>query len=363
MTTAALTRLLFHSSNNIIVNSVRNMSKTASREAPVAIFLNSGRLDYDKALNFERLKSSTKLILNDVDAVADEKKIVQLVTDSQAEIVITKEMVVPKSALLQFPASVKLLCEAGTGYNNIPVQVARQERGIHVCNIPSYSNHSVAHMVITYIMSFSAAMFDQARMLHKNNRSNFTDHFQHPIYEITGKTLGMVGGSGTIGTCVADVAIPLGMNILIGSRSDSLPEGHKYKDHPSVSVVSMDELFRQSDFVSINCPLNDQTRHSIGSKEIRLMKSTAFLINTARGAIIKEAELIQCMKEGVIAGAGLDTQEVEPPAKDSELWDLENVFLTPHIGWKRLETRQRLVDMTTDNIESYIEGNIQNVVN
>jgi glycerate dehydrogenase len=93
------------------------------------------------------------------------------------------------------------------------------------------------------------------------------------------------------------------------------------------------------------------------------MKPTAFLINTARGAIINEAELIECMKEKVIAGAGLDTQETEPPQEDSDLWKLDNIFLTPHIGWRRLETRQRLVDMTTDNIESYINGQLQNVVN
>lgn len=295
----ASTRCLFQSGNTC------RMSRR-----PVAIFLNSGRLDYDKALNFERLKSLTDLTLHDVDIVKNEDEIVDLVKGSNAEIVITKEMEVPSAALKRFPSSVKLLCEAGTGYNNIPIQLAR-EQDMHVCNIPTYSNESVAHMVITYIMSFSAAMFDQARMLQSGNRSNFTDRFQHPIYEITGKTLGMVGGSGTIGTCVADVAIPLGMNVLVSSRSSSLPEGHKYKDHPKVKVVSFHELFRQSDFVSINCPLNDQTRHSVGAKEIRMMKPTAFLINTARGAIINEAELIQCMKDNVIAGAGLDTQEVE----------------------------------------------------
>ena len=256
---------------------------------------------------------------------------------------------------------VKLLCEAGTGYNNIPIELARQNN-IDVVNIPTYSNESVAHMVITYIMNIGAAMFDQARMLHNKDRRNFSV-FQHPIYEITNKTLGMIGGSGTIGTCVADVAIPLGMNIVISSRSGKLPSGHKYEKHPRVKVVSFDDVFRLSDFVSINCPLNAETRHSIGQREIKLMKPTAFLINTARGAIINETELIECMKNRVIAGAGLDTQEVEPPADDSEIWNLDNVFLTPHIGWRRLETRQRLVDMTTDNIESYIKGDLQNIVN
>lgn len=261
-----------------------------------------------------------------------------------------------------FPQSVQLLCEAGTGYNNLPIDVAR-DKDIAVCNIPTYSNESVAHMVITYIMNFSAAMFDQARMIYKeNDRTNF-HVFQHPIYEITNKTLGLIGGSGTIGSNVMDVAIPLGMKVLISSRNETLPTDHKYYNNPNVGVVPLQDLLQQSDFVSINCPLNNQTRHSIGRKEIELMKPTAFLINTARGAIINEKELIDCMKDRVIAGAGLDTQEVEPPSDDSELWSLDNVFMTPHIGWRRLETRQRLVDMTADNIEAYCKGEPINVVN
>ena len=159
-------------------------------------------------------------------------------------------------------------------------------------------------MVITYIMNFAAAMFDQARMLHQNNHQNFKV-FQHPIYEISGKTLGMIGGSGTIGTAVADIALPLGMNIIISSRQERLPPGHKYENHEKVRVVPFDDVFRKSDFVSVNCPLNSRTRHLVGKREICLMKPTAFLINTARGAIINESELIECMRDGVIAGAGL----------------------------------------------------------
>mmetsp|Transcript_962 Transcript_962/g.1681 ORF Transcript_962/g.1681 Transcript_962/m.1681 type:complete len:341 (-) Transcript_962:81-1103(-) len=339
------------------------MSSVASKilRRPSTIFLNSARLNYDQRLDFARLDSLTELVCNPVDNITCPDEIISLVQKYKPEIIITKEMELPAVALESFPPSVKLLCEAGTGYNNIPTQLARQ-KGISVVNIPTYSNESVAHMVITYILNFGAAIFDQARMLHNQDRTNFKV-FQHPIYEITGKTLGLIGGSGTIGTCVADVALPLGMNVIISSRSGKLPSGHKYENHPKVKVVSFDKLFQQSDFVSVNCPLNAETRHSIGEREIRMMKPTAFLINTARGAIINEEELIKCMKENVIAGAGLDTQEVEPPADDSEIWNLPNVFLTPHIGWRRLETRQRLVDMTADNIESYIRGETKNVVN
>jgi len=331
---------------------------------PSAIFLNSARLNYDKQLDYSRLNSLTNLICNEVDTMTDQDEIVSLLQKHQPEIVITKEMEITPSTLSQFPSSVKLLCEAGTGYNNIPISHLNttndndsHHQPISVCNIPSYSNQSVAHMVITYIMNFAGAIFPQARMLYRHNdRRNFNESFQHPIYEIGGKTLGLIGGSGTIGTAVADVALPLGMTIILSSRSGSLPPGHKYANHPKVNVVPFDDVFRQSDYVSINCPLNDETRHSVGDAQIRLMKSTAFLINTARGAIINEMELISCMKENVIAGAGLDTQEVEPPVEDSELWGLDNVFLTPHIGWRRLETRQRLVDRTADNIEAYVGG-------
>lgn len=338
-----------------------SFNPTRALRRPACIFLNSSRLNYDKKLDFSQLFSLTKLVCNEVDNIVSTDEIIKLVQNAKPEIVITKEMELPAKAIEAFPSSVKLICEAGTGYNNIPVELAR-DRGISVANIPSYSNESVAHMVITYIMNFGAAIFDQAKMLHNNDRKNFTV-FQHPIYEITGKTLGMIGGSGTIGTCVADVALPLGMNVLISSRKDKLPSGHKYENNPRVKVVPFDEVFRQSDFVSINCPLNAETRHSVGEREIKMMKPTAFLINTARGAIINEAELIECMKSKVIAGAGLDTQEIEPPLADSNIWNLENIFLTPHIGWRRLETRQRLVDMTVGNIEAYVKGEMKNIVN
>eukprot|EP00551_Chaetoceros_affinis_P009897 CAMPEP_0203665420 /NCGR_PEP_ID=MMETSP0090-20130426/2634_1 /ASSEMBLY_ACC=CAM_ASM_001088 /TAXON_ID=426623 /ORGANISM="Chaetoceros affinis, Strain CCMP159" /LENGTH=347 /DNA_ID=CAMNT_0050528959 /DNA_START=8 /DNA_END=1051 /DNA_ORIENTATION=+ len=344
--------------------STASLSRAALRHRPSAIFLNSARLNYDQKLDYSRLSLLTNLHIHNVDTITNAGDILSLLQTHRPEIIITKEMEVPSSILQDpnFPETVKLLCEAGTGYNNLPIDVAK-EKNISVCNIPTYSNESVAHMVITYIMNFSAAMFDQARMIYKErDRTNFKV-FQHPIYEITDKTLGLIGGSGTIGCNVMDVALPLGMKVLISSRNDKLPPNHKYCNNPNVTVVSLRDLLQQSDFVSINCPLNKETRHSIGKKEIELMKPTAFLINTARGAIINEKELIECMKDRVIAGAGLDTQEVEPPSDDSELWTLDNVFMTPHIGWRRLETRQRLVDMTADNIEAYCKGEPINVVN
>jgi glycerate dehydrogenase len=310
----------------------------------------------DRKLNFEKLAGIVDFRRNDTDYVTDPKELVQLVTESQAEIVITKEMKVPTECVEQFPPTVKLLCEAGTGYNNIPIPAA-QGKGITVCNIPAYSTDAVAHMAITYIMNLSIQMFEQQSMLQRGDRSNFTGPFTLPLSELGNKTLGLIGGGGSIGSKVAEIALVLGMNIIISSRIGKLPDDHRLSKNPKVRVVSkVDDLLEESDFVSLHTPLNDQTRGTFGRAQISKMKRTAFLVNTSRGAVCNEAELIECLKEGLIAGAGLDVTTTEPPAVDSNLWDLPNVWLSPHIGWRRLETRQRLVDMTFDNIRAYCQA-------
>lgn len=257
----------------------------ATRRRPVALFLNASRLDYDNQLDFSKMESLCDFRRHDTDIVRDVDEIVALVQEHKPEIVITKEMPVPAEAFLQFPDSVKLLCEAGTGFNNIPVREAR-ERNVPVCNCPTYSTEAVAHMAITYLMNFSVSMFQQQQMLLEDNRANFTGPFTLPLSEINGKTLGLVGGAGKIGTKVAEVGLALGMNIIISSRSATLPEGHALLNNPRVTVVTSDNLgalLSQSDYVSLHTPLNDQTRGTFGRAQISQMKSSAFLINTSRG--------------------------------------------------------------------------------
>jgi len=344
-------------------------SGTAASNKPKAIFLNASRLDYDNALDFSKWRELLDLTLNAADYVRDPTEMVELVKDSQAEIVITKEIEVPASAFALFPDTVQLLCEAGTGYNNLPVKDAR-DRNVPVCNVPTYSTDAVAHMAITYLMNLSVSMFDQQRMLLEGDRSNFTGPFKLPLHEINDKTLGLVGGAGRIGSKVAEIGLALGMKIVISSRRGSLPDGHRLNGHPDVECTSdVDSLLRRSDYVSLHTPLNDETRGTFGRAQIEQMKPTAFLINTSRGAVCNEDELIDCLERKVIRGAGLDVTTTEPPSPDSKLWSLKNCWLSPHTGWRRLETRQRLVDMTTDNIVSYINakktgsGGIVNVVN
>mmetsp|Transcript_11006 Transcript_11006/g.18242 ORF Transcript_11006/g.18242 Transcript_11006/m.18242 type:complete len:353 (-) Transcript_11006:112-1170(-) len=340
-------------------------ANTASRR-PVAVFLNASRLDYDSKLDFSRLEQLCDLRRHNVDKVVDRQEMLDQVAG--AEIVITKEMEVTSQLFADvFPDTVQLLCEAGTGYNNLPIAAARA-RGIVVTNVPTYSTDAVAHMAITYLMNLSASMFQQQKMLVEGDRSNFTGPFSLPLMELTDKTIGLIGGGGLIGSKVADICLALGMKIIISSRAGILPAPHRLFQHPDVTVVKeLAPLLQGSDFVSIHCPLNDETRGSFGKEQLALMKPTAFLINTSRGAICNEPELIQALQNKVICGAGLDVTATEPPPMDSPIWTLPNCWLSPHTGWRRLETRQRLVDMTADSIEAYCNANSEedmiNVVN
>ena len=253
----------------------------------------------------------------------------------------------------QFPNSVKLLCEAGTGYNNLDVSAAR-EMGITVCNIPAYSSNRVAHTAIMMLLNLSSSMQVQMKMLAHGNHDNFTKSLQVNHVEVNEKTLGIIG-AGNIGREVIKIAQALDMKILVYTRTPR-------EDTGSIRYVDLPTLLKESDYVSLHCPLTPQTRHLINQETLRLMKPTAFLINTSRGALIDEPALIDALKRGIIAGAGLDVQETEPPAPDSPLYTLDNVILTPHMGWKGLETRERLVSILAGNIRAFFDGNPVNVV-
>mmetsp|Transcript_8924 Transcript_8924/g.16032 ORF Transcript_8924/g.16032 Transcript_8924/m.16032 type:complete len:328 (+) Transcript_8924:47-1030(+) len=318
-----------------------------------AVLVNAFRLDFNpnQPLDLQRLEALIDLARFDSDATADE--IVQRAEGQ--EILITKEIPVPADAIKRLPDSVRLICEAGTGFNNIALDAAR-ERGITVCNCPAYSTDAVAQLVITFMLNFSCSLVPQQRMLFEGNRENFSKALQLPHFELAGKTLGLVAGSGAIGSKVAQLAKLMGMNVLISSRK---PQG---AGSDGIEITTVEDLLSRSDFVSLHCPLTPDTRHLINASALKQMKPSAFIINTARGPIIHEGDLIEALKAGTIAGAGLDVQDVEPPPQDSPLYTLPNVILTPHIGWKRFETRQRLMDFVAQNVDAYLKGTPTNVV-
>ena len=310
------------------------------------VVVNAGKMDFDGQLDFSILSDDVQVYQNSTN-----EEFIERIQGATA--VVTKEYPVPAELMAQFPDTVKLIVEAGTGYNNIDLDAARSH-GITVCNIPAYSTERVAHTVIMMLLNLASTMQQQIAMLARGDRSNFTKHLQVPHTEVNGKTLGIIG-AGHIGLEVIKVARALGMNILIHTRTPK-------EDSEGIRYVSFETLMSESDYISLHCPLNDKTKYMIDKKAISLMKPTAFIINTGRGALINEADLIEALQNKAIGGAGLDVQEVEPTAEDSPLYTLENVIITPHMGWKGFETRQRLVGIISDDIHGFFEGKPVNVV-
>ena len=232
------------------------------------VVLNAKKMNFDGKLDFSVLSSDV--------TVYDDTTEQQLSERIQgANIIVTKEMPVSAEMIQKFPESVKLICEAGTGYNNIDLEATRK-KGITVCNIPSYSTERVAHTAIMMILNLSSAMQVQMKMLACGNHDNFTRNLQVPHVEVNGKTLGIIG-AGHIGRKVIQIAQALDMNILVYTRTPR-------EDEKGIRYVSLEELLKNSDYVSMHCPLTESTKHMINKESLSLMKPSAFIINTSRGA-------------------------------------------------------------------------------
>lgn len=310
------------------------------------VVLNAKKMNFDGKLDFSILSSEVVVY----DDTAPEELLDRI---EGADVIVTKEMPVNGELIQKFPSSVKLICEAGTGYNNLDLDAAR-EKGIMVCNIPAYSTQRVAQTAIMLLLNLSSTMQVQMAMLAKGNHDNFTKNLQVPHVEVNDKTLGIIG-AGHIGQAVIRAAQALDMNILVYTRTPK-------EDGNGIRYVDLETLLKNSDYVSLHCPLTPQTRHLINKDTLALMKPEAFLINTSRGALVDEPALIEALQNGTIAGAGLDVQEVEPPAEDNPLYTMPNVILTPHMGWKGLETRKRLVSILAGNIKAWEDKKPVNVV-
>ncbi|AQS59182.1 NAD(P)-dependent oxidoreductase [Desulforamulus ferrireducens] len=314
-----------------------------------AVFLNVERLNFDHKLDFSSIDKLTKL--TQYEASNDDNILSRV---QGQNIVITKELPVGRDLISQFPPSVKIICEAGTGYNNIDIEAAK-EKNIIVCNVPGYSTQAVAQLVMTLILNFCCSLTLQQLMIKRGNFDNFTKDILLPHFEVQEKTLGIIC-SGSIGRQVIEHALNFGMKVLVYNRTP------RQWNNPNIKNVSLEELLRQSDFISLHCPLTPDTKYLINKDTLKLMKPTAYIINTSRGQIIKEADLIEALQNKQLAGAALDVQEQEPPALDNPLFTMDNVIMTPHIGWKTLESRQRLIELLAMNIEAYLKGKPINVI-
>ncbi len=264
---------------------------------------------------------------------------------SDADVAIVNKVVVDK-AFLDAAPKLKLVCEAGTGINNIDSKLCEQ-RGVAVRNVAGYSTNSVAQIAWMHILNLSGLAFHYDAMVKNGTYSTFKIHSDaaHPFMELAGKTLGIVG-MGAIGQKVASIAKAFGMNVIYFSTSGT----SHCKEYPS---VSLEELLKESDVITIHAPYNERTAGLIGYDQMKMMKPTAFLINTGRGGIAVEADLARALDEGIIAGAGLDVYVKEPLPADNPLMHLqhpERIRFSPHVAWSSREARARLAHEMAENI-------------
>jgi glycerate dehydrogenase len=264
----------------------------------------------------------------------------------EADVAILNKVIVDQ-AFLDAAPRLKLVCEAGTGINNIDVQLC-EKRGVLVRNVAGYSTDSVAQTAWMHILNLAGRAFHYQHFVTSGAYSKNPVHvdYAHPFTELAGKTLGIVG-MGAIGQKVAQIGKVFGMEVIYYSTSGT---GH-CKDYP---CVGLEELLRRSDVISIHAPFNERTAGLIGYEQFKQMKPTAVLVNTGRGGIAVEADLARALDEGLIAGAGLDVYVKEPLPLDSPLMHLvhpERLLFSPHIAWYSQEARARLAHEMAENIK------------
>lgn len=273
---------------------------------------------------------------------------------SGADIILCNKTVLGENELKN-AQKLKLICLFATGYNNIDT-VYCAKRGICVCNAGTYSTESVAQHTFALILEHFSRVGDYDKFVQEGNWLN-SPKFSMFVYasdELFGKTLGIVG-LGSIGLRVAKIAKAFGMRVIASTRTPKNIDG--------ICEVPYDELLESSDIISFHCPLTDKTRGMFGRDEIAKCKNGAFIVNTARGAVIDEFALAKAVKSGKLSGAGIDVLAKEPMTSSCPLIGVENIIITPHVAWTPYTTRDRLCRIVSDNIEAFIKGNPNNKVN
>ncbi|MCX7823964.1 MAG: D-2-hydroxyacid dehydrogenase [Verrucomicrobiae bacterium] len=307
--------------------------------------LNPGDLSWDE------LRALGECVVHDRTAPGD---VVARAQD--AEIVFTNKTVLDRAAIRALP-KLRYIGVLATGYNVVDVRAAR-ERNIPVTNIPTYGTRSVAQHVFALLLELTQRVGHHAGTVRDGRWSACQDfcYWDYPLIELEGLTMGIVG-FGRIGQAVAKLADAFGMRVL---AHDVQPPREVPSD---ARLVELDALFAQSDVVSLHCPLTADNEGFINARRLALMKKSAFLINTSRGPLVKEADLAAALNAGQIAGAGLDVLAVEPPRPDNPLLTAKNCYITPHIAWATRAARARLMRIAVENLRRFLDGRPVHVVN
>lgn len=264
-----------------------------------------------------------------------------------ADIVITNKVLFGKNEL-QYGKKLKLICIAATGVNNVDIPAANS-LGIKVINVKDYSTESVAQMTMTFILNLSSSLISYNDLSGDWPKSPIFTMLKYPFFDLKGKTLGIIG-YGAIGKKVEELAKSFGMKTIISQR----PRTEKVE----TGRVSFETLLKESDFITIHSPLNENTNQLFDIETLSKMKKTSFLINTARGPIVVEEDLAKALKNGIISGAAIDVMQKEPPSHDNPLLNAPNLIITPHIAWASNESLEKLLTGIENNISMFLDNTL-----
>lgn len=270
-----------------------------------------------------------------------------------AEIVLCNKTPITRAVMEQAPA-LRYIGLFATGCNNIDLECAK-EKGIVVCNVPGYSTDGVAQLTFSFILELfgNLSLYRTSVDCGDWKKSPTFSYFPYPIYNLSGKTMGIIG-YGAIGKRVAAIAEAFGMKVLVYTRT--------VRYDGDVEFVSFDELLERSDIVSVHCPLNEQSVGMMNKDAFAKMKDGSVFINTSRGPVVDEYALRDALLSGKLMGAGLDVLAREPMTDECPLYNIKNCIITPHIAWAALETRKKLLEIAENNVRAFINGSPENNV-
>lgn len=272
------------------------------------------------------------------------------------EIVITNKTPIDEELIRRHP-KMKMIAVLATGYNVVDVKAAR-ENGVVVCNVPTYGTDAVAQYVFALLLGLAHRVEKHDQTVRAGKWTNHQDfcYWETPLFELSGKSMGIIG-MGKIGAKTAEIAQAFGMTVL---AYDLNPD--RSLESKALHFVTLDEVFKHSDVISLHVPLFESTRNLVNKNTIAQMKKGVYIINTSRGPLVNEHDLYEALLNGHVAGAAVDVVSVEPIKSDNSLLKAPNMIITPHIAWAPVEARKRLMDTVVENIESYIEGRPINTV-
>ena len=305
-------------------------------------------------LSWKDMEALGELTVYDRTSLTDMQEVIDRIGD--AEDVITNKTPLPRE-VFDACRNIRYVGVLATGYNVVDVETAK-ERGIPVCNIPTYGTAAVGQFAIALLLEICHHIGHHDKAVHEGRWENNPDwcFWDYPLIELADKTMGIVG-FGRIGQATGRIAKALGMKVIANDEypNDSGREIAEY--------VTRDELFARSDVIALHCPLFPSTQGLVNKESIARMKDGVIIINNSRGPLIVEEDLKDALNSGKVAGAGLDVVSTEPIRGDNPLLKAKNCIITPHISWAQRESRQRLMDIAVEDLKAFVEGHPINVVN